>query len=144
MIEYKFFEELNNDSIYIRQKVFVEEQGFVDEFDDIDNIATHIIVYDDKPIATCRIFTNDMGEYLIGRFAVIKEYRGTGLGASLLKKAEDVIYNRGGRTILIHAQTSARTFYEKSGYISTGKEDHEEGVPHVWLVKNGNTKQETT
>ena len=32
MIEYKIFEGLNNDSILIRQKVFVEEQGFVDEF----------------------------------------------------------------------------------------------------------------
>ncbi len=144
MIEYKIFEGLNNDSILIRKKVFVEEQGFVDEFDHIDNIATHIIVYDNKPIATCRIFTNASGEYLIGRFAVIKEYRGSGIGSAMLRKAEEVIMNRAGSIIRIHSQTRARHFYEKAGYNPDGKEDDEEGVPHVWLVKNGNTEQETT
>ena len=46
----KIFDELNNDSMIVRNKVFVEEQGFVDEFDDIDKIAIHIIFYDEQPI----------------------------------------------------------------------------------------------
>lgn len=136
MLVYKIFNELHNDSILIRQKVFVEEQGFIDEFDEIDNLATHIIAYDDvRPIATCRIFTNDLGEFFIGRIAVIKEYRGLGLGSTMIRKAEEVIVGLGGHTIKIHAQTRARQFYEKAGYKTTDVTDFEEGVPHIWLTK---------
>lgn len=45
---------------------------------------------------------------------------------------------------LLLSKNRARHFYEKAGYNPDGKEDDEEGVPHVWLVKNGNTEQETT
>lgn len=41
----------------IRIKVFMEEQGFKNEFDDIDNRAIHIVLYKEgKPVGTCRVF----------------------------------------------------------------------------------------
>lgn len=131
----KIFDELNNDSMIVRNKVFVEEQGFVDEFDDIDKIAIHIIFYDEQPFATCRIFKNENNDYVIGRFAVLKEYRGRGIGTFMLKRAEEYIKSFGGVNVKIHAQTRAKLFYEKAGYYAVGVEDYDENVPHVWLKK---------
>lgn len=54
----ELFQSIPKQAIEIRQKVFVEEQGFQNEFDDIDYTAVHFVVFNDwdKPIATCRVF----------------------------------------------------------------------------------------
>lgn len=68
----------------IREEIFIREQGFQNELDEIDNEAVHIVLYDDNkcPIATCRIFWNTlMNAYTLGRLAVVKEYRGKNIGS---------------------------------------------------------------
>lgn len=57
------------EAVQIRLTVFVDEQGFQDEFDEIDKYATHLVAFDnDKPIATCRVFKKgNSGEYFVGR-----------------------------------------------------------------------------
>ena len=135
-MEIKLFDKLPDEAKDIRVTVFVEEQGFNEEFDSVDDIATHIVMYNrERPVATCRFYIKD-GSYLLGRIAVIKEYRGKHIGALLISKAEEEIKKRGGRKTVIHAQTRAKDFYLKQGYIDSGKNDFEEGCPHVWLFKN--------
>lgn len=135
-MEIKLFDKLPDEAKNIRITVFVEEQGFNEEFDSVDDIATHIVMYDsEEPIATCRFYIKD-GSYLLGRIAVIREYRGKQIGALLISKSEEEIKKRGGRKTVIHAQTRAKDFYLKQGYIDSGKNDTEEGCPHVWLFKN--------
>ena len=135
-MEIKLFDKLPDEAKDIRVTVFVEEQGFNEEFDSVDDSATHIVMYDsEEPIATCRFYIKD-GSYLLGRIAVIREYRGKHIGALLISKAEEEIKKRGGRKTVIHAQTRAKDFYLKQGYIDSGKNDFEEGCPHVWLFKN--------
>lgn len=135
-MEIKIYDSLPDDARTIRIKVFVEEQGFKEEFDSVDDVATHIVMYDgQKPVATCRFFVKD-GSYLLGRIAVIKEYRSKHIGALLMQKAQEQIKRRGGNKITIHAQTRAKDFYLKQGYTDSGINDFEEGCPHVWLYKN--------
>ena len=59
-MKYTLSKGLNNspDARAIRQSVFVEEQGFEYEFDDIDEIALHLVLYDEKMIilVTWRLF----------------------------------------------------------------------------------------
>lgn len=71
---------------------------------------------------------------LLARLAVDAEYKGLGLGASLLQDAfrrfivaQDVI---GARALLAHAKDdSAKAFYEKWGFMST------EGLPfHLYIL----------
>lgn len=132
----KLFDKLPDEAKDIRVTVFVEEQGFNEEFDSVDGIATHIVMFDsNKPVATCRFFVQD-GSFLLGRIAVLSEYRGKHIGALLISKAEEQIKKLGGKKIVIHAQTRAKDFYLKQGYIDSGKNDFEEGCPHVWLFKN--------
>jgi len=41
----KKYNYLSEDVIRIRQTVFMEEQGFQNEFDEVDKTATHIVMY---------------------------------------------------------------------------------------------------
>ena len=53
-MNYKIYNTLPREAAIIRKAVFVEEQGFENEFDDIDSYANHLVLFDnDKPIATC-------------------------------------------------------------------------------------------
>lgn len=81
------YEHLPKKAQIIREKVFMKEQGFHNEFDEIDSYAKHLVLFDKKiPVATCRFFNHESCEdYFIGRIAVIKEYRGKNIGATLLK-----------------------------------------------------------
>ena len=50
----KRFDKLCDDAKKIRTEVFVNEQGFSVEFDDIDDIAVHVVGYDEGvPAAVC-------------------------------------------------------------------------------------------
>lgn len=135
-MEFKIYDKLPKEAKKIRIEVFVEEQGFKEEFDSADSCATHVLALDNgKAVATCRYFCQD-GYYLIGRIAVVKEYRGTGLGGKLLEFAKNQIEKSGGKEIRIHAQKRAEGFYQKQGYTSFGEVDYDEGCEHVWMKKS--------
>ena len=73
----KTYTTLPQEAKDIRIKVFIKEQGFENEFDDIDQISSHIVVFDEtKPVGTCRFFKEN-NHYTIGRVAVLKESKST-------------------------------------------------------------------
>lgn len=134
----KIFNSLPHEAMEIRRRVFVDEQGFVNEFDSADDNATHIVIYnEEKAVATCRFyFDKALASVLIGRVAVSAECRKSGIGAELIRCAEAEIKKGPHRRAVIHAQTRASGFYKKCGYTVFGDADLEEGCPHVWMEKN--------
>jgi predicted GNAT family N-acyltransferase len=109
----------------------------VNEFDDIDKRATHVLIYDGKtPIATGRLYSEDGENFHIGRVCVSKEYRGKGFGRRVLSALEEDARKAGGRTVSLSAQCAAQGFYEKSGYTATDDLHDDEGVPHVTMIKS--------
>ena len=96
-METKIYNQLPDEAKEIRLEVFVKEQGFEEEFDDIDETAAHIVLFDDShPVGVCRIFTDPgSGRVMIGRVAVRKAFRGRGLGADIIKAAEKYATGRG-------------------------------------------------
>jgi len=55
----------------IRRKVFMNEQGFHHEFDNIDKVSVHIVVFNEykTPVATYRIFWDSiMNSYILCKF----------------------------------------------------------------------------
>ncbi|MCI1654193.1 MAG: GNAT family N-acetyltransferase [Lachnospiraceae bacterium] len=133
------YEQLPEDARAVRKQVFMEEQGFREEFDETDGFAKGILLYDaSKPVGTCRFFYSmDRKAYVIGRVAVLKNYRGQHLGALLLEAAEREICKEKEERIDLHAQVQAAEFYRVQGYVSTGEIGEEEGCPHVWMTKKG-------
>lgn len=136
-MEVKVFKKLPEDAKMIRTKVFMEEQGFQNEFDEKDSISIHIVLFDLlNPVATCRIYHSEERQcYVIGRIAVLKAYRGKSVGNELLRVAEKEILNRNRDIAELSAQVRAVAFYEKNGYFSLGDIHIDEGCPHVWMRK---------
>ena len=44
-MNYKIYDQLPQEAKEIRIKVFMEEQGFKDEFDDLDDLCQHLVVF---------------------------------------------------------------------------------------------------
>ncbi|MGN1136460.1 MAG: GNAT family N-acetyltransferase [Oscillospiraceae bacterium] len=134
----KTYDYLPEEARFIRQTVFVEEQGFKEEFDSIDSTAVHAVAFiDGAPAATGRIFPSDEdGVFYLGRLAVIKDYRKGGTGSAMIKHLESEASKRGAVKIKLHAQVRAKGFYEKSGYTAEGEAFLEEFEPHITMVKS--------
>lgn len=134
-MEYKKFIGLNDVIIKIRTEVFIKEQGFKDEFDEIDKTCFHIVLYDNKkPVATCRYF-NESETFHIGRVAIIKEYRGKHLGNKIMQIAENEIKSEGGQIVEVSAQVRVSEFYKKLGYNKVGDIYFDEYCEHIRMVK---------
>lgn len=131
------YDVLPKEAIEIREAVFVEEQGFQEEFDSIDHRATHLVMFDESlPVAVCRYFWNhEKNSYALGRLAVLKDYRGMDLGSRMLEEAEKEIRSQGGTAIYLSSQVRALAFYEKHGFAKVGEIYYEEYCPHVGMQK---------
>ncbi|MEO0830602.1 MAG: GNAT family N-acetyltransferase, partial [Pseudomonadota bacterium] len=84
----------------LRRRVFIEEQGVseADEVDGRDGDALHVLAtLDGAPLGCARILI--VGEVAkIGRVCVVKDARGTGLGAAIIKACLDVARRQPGLT----------------------------------------------
>lgn len=130
------YSQLPPEAKALREEVFVKEQGFTLEFDETDAWAAHFVgFWAEVPAATCRVYRDDALGFVAGRIAVRKEFRGKGLGAEILRAAEEYIRESGGGEAVISAQLRAAPFYEKQGYVREGKEYRDESCPHVRMRK---------
>ena len=135
-MEIKIYSKLPTEAMKIRTAVFIEEQKFKEEFDGFDDLSRHLVAFDgNTPVATCRIYPNGEGAFIIGRLAVVKEYRGKDIGSLVLKAAELEIIKEGGKLALLHSQCAAERFYEKNGYSTCSEIDLDEDCPHIWMSK---------
>lgn len=132
------YDTIPKEARFIRETVFLEEQGFEKEYDENDEIAKHIVIYESNTaIATCRVYWDDeVNCYHIGRIAVLKPHRGKGLGIAVVKEAEKIAKSLGGNEIFISGQLQVAAFYKnKLGYTQYGDVYLEENHPHVALKK---------
>ena len=137
MVYVKKYSALPEEACYIREVVFVEEQGFADEFDKQDLSATHFVLFVDRePAAVCRVFWDEQREqYVIGRIAVMPQYRRMGLGSAIIQSAEQYVAEQGGTALHLHAQCRITDFYEAIGYSQYGNIEDDQGCPHIWMMK---------
>lgn len=137
-MEVKVFDSITDDARNIRENVFIKEQGFEREYDEIDLVAKHIVIYDnDVAVGTCRVFwCEEENSYHVGRIAVLKEHRGKNLGKLLMSEAEKLTKSLGGKTLKLGGQVRAAGFYDKLGYERYGEEYLDEGYPHIPFVKH--------
>ena len=137
-MEVKIFDKLPDEAHNIRETVFIKEQGFENEYDDIDLIAKHIVIYDgETAVGTCRVFWDDeLDSYHVGRIAVLKEHRGKNLGRLLLEETEKLVKSLDGTTLKLGGQVRAAGFYDKLGFQQIGEIYLDEGYPHIPYCKN--------
>lgn len=135
--EIKTYHTLPPQAEEIRREVFMREQGFTNEFDQIDAIATHLVLYHQgQPAGVCRFFpASQPGVWDFGRLAVKRQYRDKHFGSLLLEEAEEQVRRLGGKKLTLMAQIRVQRFYEKNGYKPVGEPCSDEGCPHIWMEK---------
>lgn len=137
----KRFEELTADELYemfrLRVAVFVvEQQCIYQEVDGKDRRAYHVFLREDgEMLAYLRVLEAGVSfdEVSIGR--VIAARRRCGLGSRILAAGIDVAKTKlNAKAIRIEAQTYARSFYEKQGFVQTLEEFLDDGIPHIEML----------
>ena len=122
---------LKEDASIIRFEVFVEEQNVPAELemDHMDAVCLHAVAYDaaGTPIGTGRLLPDGH----IGRMAVRKRGRGTGVGGALLQRLMAQAKARGDRQVVLSSQTHAAPFYQRHGFTLEGDEFFEAGIAHI-------------
>ena len=113
----------------IRFTVFVEEQGVPRdiELDEMDPRCIHAVAFEDnRAVATGRLLPDGH----IGRMAVLKEWRGRGIGGQILNALMGEACARGHREAVLSAQVHATAFYRSHGFVEEGAEYLEAGIAH--------------
>jgi len=137
----KKFDELSTADLYeiiqLRESVFVVEQNCVYlDADGKDTGALHVFLRDEDGIeAYLRVLDRGVSfpEVAIGR--VISKKRRCGLGSELLRSGIKAAKERfGADRIVVEAQTYAKPFYEKQGFVQVSDEFLEDGIPHIKMI----------
>ena len=114
----------------VRHAVFVEEQKVPPEIelDDFDPVSLHALAFDPagRLLGTGRLLPDGH----VGRMAVLRQARGTGVGSALLAALLQAARARGDREVALSAQTHAIPFYERFGFVAEGEEYDDAGIPH--------------
>jgi len=130
----------------IRKAVFVREQGIpeemeYDEYDTLDALETrvvHILAWKERSaavetagglpavgtapagnpsaVATGRLILKGAGVGTLSRIAVLKQYRGRGLGKAVVQKLEEQARELGLSYLSLQPHTYLEEFYGKLGY----------------------------
>lgn len=114
----------------IRFAVFVEEQRvpLPMELDEMDAKSLHAVAFENRlPVGTGRLLPDGH----IGRMAVLKAWRGRGIGGRILAKLMAAARKRGDRETVLSAQVQAMAFYRAHGFVEEGAEYMEAGILHV-------------
>jgi predicted GNAT family N-acyltransferase len=119
----------------IRYAVFVIEQKIpvALEWDELDALCLHAVAYDEhgQSLGTGRLSPDGH----IGRMAVKRSARGSGVGSAILNALSAAAKERGDLIIKLNAQTRAASFYAHHGFSSVGKEFFEAGIPHLGMQR---------
>jgi predicted GNAT family N-acyltransferase len=121
----------------LRRSVFIEEQGVseADEVDDLDDVAIHLLAFrDGRPVGTARLLV-DGSTGKVGRVCVLREARGTGLGAALMRAAVAEFRAMPGlKKVKLGAQSHATGFYTALGFRVVGEAFMDAGIEHREMV----------
>jgi predicted GNAT family N-acyltransferase len=119
----------------IRRTVFVAEQNCPPDLEyENEDVSTHFLAtIDNLPVGACRWRKTEAG-YKLERFAVLKEFRGNGVGqalvtATLADLPPDASY------VYLNAQIDAMGLYAKFGFVPEGEQFEEAGIQHFKMVK---------
>jgi predicted GNAT family N-acyltransferase len=121
----------------VRRTVFIDEQQVPEdeEWDEADPHCRHVLALtrNRDAVGTGRLDASGK----IGRVAVLKKYRGTGVGGALMRYLVDLARDSGFTQAYLNAQTTAMGFYERLGFRAEGPEFDEAGIPHkrmrLWI-----------
>lgn len=140
----KKFDALTPHQLYkilqLRNAVFVVEQACVfQDADDKDQGSQHLMGFNDNSlVAYTRLLPPGLGyeQASIGRVVTAPTVRRYGVGKKLMQESIDTVYKLyGNGPIKIGAQLYLKKFYESFRFIQTGAMYLEDGIEHIYMLK---------
>ena len=128
------YEPHTDDICAIRYKVFVDEQNVPVELeiDGFDGEAKHVLTFvDGLPIGTGRILSDGH----VGRVAVLKNFRGLGIGKSIMKELIKCAQDLSLEKVWLSSQWHAHSFYLDLGFVCVGEIYKEAGIDHIKMFR---------
>lgn len=130
---------LGADAAALRTAVFVAEQGIAPEMerDAADGTALHAVAYNGlgQAVATGRLIGNGKHAGKIGRMAVHRALRGSGVGQQILDALVNAARQAGNTEVALYAQRSAEGFYQRQGFAPRGEPFDEVGIAHIEMFR---------
>ena len=119
----------------IRETVFIGEQAVPVEleWDGLDPLCAHVLAWNasGEAIGTARMQRTGA----IGRMAVVKSWRGRGVGQAILQELLNLAAKEGLSRVTLSAQSQAVGFYERAGFHPVGELFTDAGISHRRMVK---------
>jgi predicted GNAT family N-acyltransferase len=122
----------------VRRQVFVQEQGISEDvvFDGHDQGALHVVVKDgQRVIGSARVQFVAGNQAKLERMAILRPYRGKGIGKEMLLFLDTVLKDRQVQRMIIHAQLEVVPFYKSCGFNEFGLPFREAGIKHIKMRK---------
>ncbi len=129
------WEQCRPDAMPVRHEVFIVEQQVPPELelDEFDAVSAHAVAYSEggEAVATGRLLPDGH----IGRVAVLKSWRGRGIGRQIMLALMQQAQRHGLPGVALSAQYHACSFYEALGFQAEGDIYMEAGIEHIdmWL-----------
>jgi predicted GNAT family N-acyltransferase len=128
--------EARTPAMTVREAVFVVEQRVPPEIelDEWDPRCDHALAFEPggRAVGTGRLLPDGH----IGRMAVLRDWRGRGVGGAMLVALVERAATRGMRRLVLNAQTHAVPFYARYGFTVFGDEFMEADIPHVAMARD--------
>ncbi len=90
-----------------------------------------------EPVGTARLAPYGNGAFKVERVAVLKPSRRFGIGKAIMVFIMDRI--KTSETLVLNAQIQVEDFYEQLGFVRSGEEFEEAGIPHVPMAWSPDT-----
>ncbi|MCY7307649.1 MAG: YbgC/FadM family acyl-CoA thioesterase [Rhodoferax sp.] len=123
----------------LRRAVLMDEMKITAALDQDagDGAAGHVLAANrlGQALATGHISSADRGAWQIGRVAVIRTMRGTGLGRSVVEKLMKMAQERGASTVVVSSLVAARGFYERLGFRTASAPYLDGAVEHIDMAR---------
>lgn len=89
-----------------------------------------------KILGCCVLTEKNKHKVQLRQMVVTKEWQGKGLGADIIRFAEDIAISKNFDLLMMHARDPVMDFYKKSGYKIVGEPFIEVGIGHHVMEKN--------
>jgi predicted GNAT family N-acyltransferase len=133
------FQAAHADIARIRQIVFQQEQGVAPalDWDGQDDQCHHLIAYiDQDPVGVARLRPLETEMAKLERVAVLKPWRGQGIGKALVQTAIALVQTQNIEILVLHAQLPSVPFYESLGFTASGDPFLEANIPHLKMQQS--------
>ncbi|WP_168564464.1 GNAT family N-acetyltransferase [Crateriforma spongiae] len=130
---------LYQEALDLRHEVLRKPLGisFSPEDLDAEHSDRHFgVTVDGVLVATLSARPLDGGAVKFRQMAVAPEHQNKGIGAFLMRNAEELLGDSGVRSFRLHAREEATGFYEKLGYQNVDASFVEVGIPHQAMQKH--------